>query len=237
LRFSKPQDACYADGDGAVLVADSGRNRVVVLAPDMTFQALIGKGQLHEPNRVCGNRDVVVVCDVNGPEEDDLFSESGSGLFCSFLPPASCIFGRVSVFGRRDGSLIARLGDVNMFPSRGCFLAGGLRLAIAEELLGVATVFNLADGAVLGCIGGDGERICERKTRIACSAFDELVVALGGTSGDGGPSVLRVYSDVGDDVLTFGRGFKCTHVAVHRSTVYATRRSGPGSGWQCVVWR
>jgi tripartite motif-containing protein 2/3/tripartite motif-containing protein 71 len=84
LQFRYPRQISVAP-DGFVFVADCDNDRVQVLTPTLDFHGFVGAGELKYPRGVCANADVVVV------------SESY---------PAS----RISVFDRRDGSLLRRFG-------------------------------------------------------------------------------------------------------------------------------
>ncbi len=81
----------------------------------------------------------------------------------------------------------------------------------------------------LFCIDGEfirhvGVGILKEPFGVACSAFDEVVVA------DSNSRRVVVFSDVGELLMTFGDG-AFTGVAVHGSTVFAQNLAT-----QCVVW-
>ncbi len=80
LQFHRPWQVHIAP-DGFVFVADWGNDRVHVLTPTLDFHGFVGAGDLRYLSGVCANADVVVVSEGN---------------------PAS----RISVFNRRDGSLL-----------------------------------------------------------------------------------------------------------------------------------
>ena len=70
-----------------------------------------------------------------------------------------------------------------------------------------------------------GVGVLKRPQGVACSAHDEIVVA------DTDNRCVRVFSDVGDLLMSFGDGC-ISGVVVHGSTVFAQN----GVGCQCVVW-
>jgi hypothetical protein len=84
LRFDSPFQARVAS-DGFVFVAELDKNRVQVLTPTLHFHGFVGEGRLVGPTGVCADDAIVVV------------SEGASD--------------RISVFKRRDGTLLRRFGS------------------------------------------------------------------------------------------------------------------------------
>jgi DNA-binding beta-propeller fold protein YncE len=192
---SAPLQFIHASGvgiapDGCVFVADAGNDRVQVLTPDLAFCCFIGVGQLERPSGVCANDDVIVV------------TES----------PAH----RVTVFNRRDGSLRHRFGSHGRgdgqlkYPNSVCILASDRHVAIADTDNCRVSVFSV-DGEFIRHVGTGR---LKGPSGVACSAFDELVVA------DYGSRCLFVFSATGDVLAKVGRG-KLTGVALHGGTVVA----------------
>jgi hypothetical protein len=120
----------------------------------------------------------------------------------------------VKVFRRSDGSLLSRFGPPGsgdgelMEPRRLCLVRGGSRIAVADCENHRVSVFS---------VGGEfihhvGVGLLFFPHGIACSAFDELVV-----SGDGG---FRIFSDVGDVLMSFSGDHALTDIALHDSTLF-----------------
>jgi sugar lactone lactonase YvrE len=192
--FKDPQQLCVAP-DGFVFVADTGHHRVQVLSPDLSAHSVIGEGQLRFPVGVCANADVVVVSDMKRR--------------------------LVFVFRRSDGGVVGCIGDDELLSAHGvCFMCDGRRVAVADAYLCRVSVFDI-DGSLVRHIG---EGVLNGAVSVACSAFDELVVA------DRGNYCVRVFSDVGDVLMTFGSGGIRT-IAIHESVVY-----GAVFGTGCTMW-
>jgi hypothetical protein len=193
LQFRYPGQVWIASDD-FVFVTDYGNNRVQVLTPTLEFHCSIGAGKLDYPVGVCANADIVVVT------EADL--------------------NRVSVFDRRDGALLRRFGSSGVGdgqlrrPSGVCFMSGDRHVAVVESDNHRVSVFSV-DGQFIRHVGV-GTSASPRG--VACSAFNELVVA------DVGSRCVRVYSDVGDLLMTFGDG-DFSGFAVHGSTMWAGLKS------------
>jgi tripartite motif-containing protein 2/3/tripartite motif-containing protein 71 len=200
LQFSNPYQVWIAPDD-FVLVADYGNHRVQVLTPTLDFHSFVGVGQLRGPVGVCANADVVVVSQVD--------------------------VDRVSVFNRRDGALARRFGSFGkgpgelMFPRGVCFMSGDRHVAVVEECQDRGSVFSI-DGQFIRHVGVG---VLMEPDGVACSDFDELVVA------DMGNRRVVVFSDVGELLMSFGDG-RFTGVVVHGSTVLAQESDMQ----QCVVW-
>jgi hypothetical protein len=139
--------------DGFVFVADSSNHRVQVLTPALDFHGFIGVGQLEYPAGVCASADVVVVAEL-----------------------VRC---RVSVFGRGDGALLRCFGcrgggDGQLSRPAGlCFLSDDRLIAVADEGNRRVCVFSV-DGEFIRHVGVG---VLKSPIGVACSPFDELVVA------------------------------------------------------------
>ncbi len=200
LRFERPCDLCIAPDD-FVFVADCVNERVQVMTPDLDFHSFVGVGQLRGPVGVCANADVVIVSEGVAP--------------------------RISMFNRHDGALVRRFGsrgsgDGQLSWPRGlCFMSGDRHVAVADYDPGRVSVFSI-DGQFIRHIGVG---VLKHPEGVACSAFDELVVA------DTGNCRIVVFSDVGELLMSFGERY-FTGVAVHGSTVFAQASNTQ----QCVLW-
>jgi tripartite motif-containing protein 2/3/tripartite motif-containing protein 71 len=202
LQFRYPRQISVAP-DGFVFVADCDNDRVQVLTPTLDFHGFVGVGSLHYPRGVCANADVVVV------SEDY---------------PAS----RISVFNRRDGSLLRRFGtsgsgDGELRWPRGlCFINDDRHIAVADSLNNRVSVFSV-DGQFIRHVGVGMLRGPES---IACSTVDELVVVA-----DSDNSRVAVFSASRDLIATSPVDRACVGVAVYGSTVFAMLSDQP----RCVV--
>jgi hypothetical protein len=151
LQFNTPCQV-WIDADGFVFVADFGNDRVQVLTPSLDFHAFVGVGSLHHPRGVCANADVVVV------------SEWG---------PAP----RISVFNRRDGSLLCRFGSVGSGdgqlrqPCGLCFINDNRHIAVADSHNNHRVSVFSVEGQFIRHVGVGMLRAPQS---IACTAFDEL---------------------------------------------------------------
>jgi DNA-binding beta-propeller fold protein YncE len=212
--LSRPHHIHVA-GDGFVFVAEHGGNCVSVLSPDtMQVHVRIGVGVLSCPTGVCASAHAVVVTE--------------------------CPSGRALLFRRSDGSLVRRFGrrgvatasggsddgmsrpDVLATPLGVCFMQGDGRVAVADSGNDRVSVFRVDDGEFVRHVGVG---VLESPNAVACSGFDELVVS------DVGNLCIRVFGELGDLLMTFGRGY-ATAVAVHGTTVLGVRYGGR----VCVVW-
>jgi DNA-binding beta-propeller fold protein YncE len=188
-----PLQVCIAP-DGFAFVADCYNHRVQpeVLTPTLDFHGTVGTGLLDRPAGVCANADVVVA------------SEWGAH--------------RIAVFNRRDGALLrpSRFGchgSAAGEPSapRGlCFMSGDRHVAVVEFNNHRVSVFSV-DGAFVSRVGVGVLLIPQG---VACSAFDELVVA------DTGNHRVVLFSADGQLLATFGRG-AFDGVALRGCTVHA----------------
>ncbi len=187
LQF-KGSRQVYVAPDGFVFIAECVNDRVQVLTPALDFHCFIGQGELRYPAGVCANADVVVVADQGD------------------YP--------VTVFSRRDGTLVRRFGcagggDGQLISAQGlCFMSGDRHVAVADRDNDRVSVFSV-DGEFIRHVGVG---VLRGPQGVAVSAFDELVVA------DTGNLHLRLFSATGDLLASGGRGF-ITGVAVHGGRV------------------
>ncbi len=201
LQFYNPGQV-WIDADGFVFVVDCGNDRVQVLTPTLDFHGFVGVGELRYPHGVCANADVVVV---------------------SQNYPAS----RISVFNRRDGSLLRCFGTFGSgdgelgMPFELCFIDDDRHIAVADRYNNRVGVFSV-DGQFIRHVGVG---MLRGPQSIACTAFDELVVA------DSGNSCVAVFSASGDLIATSAVDGACAGIAVHGGTVFAQLFDKP----RCVV--
>jgi DNA-binding beta-propeller fold protein YncE len=201
--LSQPRAICTAN-DGVVFVADYGNNRLPMLSPQLSFLGFVGDGVLRGPTGVCADADVVVVAEVHA--------------------------NRVSMFSRRDGSVVSRVGgfgrgDGLLSSPRGvCFMADHRHIAVADYGNHRVSVFSVRGDFVRHV----GVGVLWLPTSVACSAFDELVVA---DSGVRSPSV-HVFSDDGELAMALGTSL-CCGVAIHGTTVFAQGVTDQ----RCTVWQ
>jgi DNA-binding beta-propeller fold protein YncE len=207
LQFRRPVHLHVAPDD-FVFVADYGNKRVQVLTPTLDFHGFIGEGVLGYTTCVCADADVVVVGDIQTSADE-----------------------RITVFGRSDGAVIRRFGsngsgDGQLKQPRGlCFLSSK-RLAVADTDNHRVSVFSLR-GEFVRHVGVGALKF---PADVAASAFDEIVVA------NGWWEPARVFSDVGDLLLSLNFGAAdFVSVAVHGGTLFTEVRA-PAAGYQCVVW-
>jgi hypothetical protein len=166
LQFRSPWQVCVAR-DGFVFVADRGNGRVQVLTPSLDFHAFVGAERLDRPGGVCASDDAIVV------------SEWGAH--------------RVTVFNRRDDTLLRRFGTQGKGdgelcrPCGVCLMHGDRHVAVAECDKCRVSVFSV-DGDFIRHVGVG---TLKRPLGVACSSFDELVVA------DTGHGRVVVYSASG----------------------------------------
>jgi DNA-binding beta-propeller fold protein YncE len=191
----------WLDDDGFAFVADLHNRHVQVLSPDRSFHSFVGVGQLCGPTGVCASASIVVVVE----------SEAH----------------RVAVFRRSDRTLLYRFGASGrgagqlLNPRVVSFMSGGAQLAVVEKVGNRVSVFRV-DGSFVRHVGAG---VLRNPRGVACSAFDELVVA------DTDNRCLRLFSDAGELLKSFGYG-DFRGVAIHGCTVYAQDCDGR----RCVVW-
>jgi tripartite motif-containing protein 2/3/tripartite motif-containing protein 71 len=186
LQFNQPLQVWVASDDH-VFVADCDNDRVQVLTPRLDFHGFVGIGQLVRPAGVCADDDVIVV------------SEG--------------VAHRISVFNRHDGALLRRFGSEGSgdgqlsYPRGLCFMSGHRHVAVVDNTR--VSVFSV-EGEFIRHVG-----VGELKFPhgVACSAFDELVVA------DWGSNRVVVLSASGDMLVTMAGDF--TGVAIHGGTIFA----------------
>jgi hypothetical protein len=205
LHFFEPRQVWVAP-DGFVFVADWPNHCVQVLTPDLRFHGFVGACDLESPVGVCADAAVVVV------------SERVSH--------------RLSFFHRGDGTLFNRVESESTldddgspglltFPCGLCFVHSGRHVAVAVSGSNRVSVFAM-DGSLVRHVGAG---VLKRPTGVACSAFDEIVVA------DAGNRCVRVFSDADELLMSFGVG-GFTGVAVGGSTVFAADADAK----ECLVW-
>ncbi len=200
LQFKGPHQVWVASDD-FVFVADCGNNRVQVLTPRLDFHAFVGVGQLVDPSGVCADDDVILVSESNAH--------------------------RISVFKRGDGALLRRFGSEGSgdgqlkYPRGLCFMSGHRHIAVAEYGVTRVSVFSV-EGEFVRHVGV-GKR--GGAAGVACSAFDELVVAYWGNN-------LVVFSASGEVLKTMA-GSDFTGVAIHGSTIFAQTRNDN----KCILFK
>ncbi len=186
LQFKHPRQVWVASDD-FVFVADHGNRRVQVLTPRLDFHALVGVGELEYPVGVCANDAVVVASEGR--------------------------IHRVSVFSRCDGALLRRFGSQGSgagqlnWPLGLCFMSDERHVAVADIYNCRVSVFGV-DGDFIRHVG-DGAAYTPHG--VACSAYDELVVA------DRANRAVVVLDDSGKEVKTMARG-RFSGAAMHCGT-------------------
>jgi DNA-binding beta-propeller fold protein YncE len=189
LQFKDPRQV-WGASDDHVFVAEYGNKRVQVLTPRLDFHAFVGVGQLVGPVGVCADDDIIMV------------SELGAH--------------RISVFKRRDGALLRRFGsqgsgDGQLDVPRGlCFMPGHRHVAVADQYNNRVSVFSV-EGEFVRHVGVGKLRY---PYGVACSAFDELVVADSYAN-----KRVVVFSASGELLKTMAGGF--IGVAIHGGTIFA----------------
>jgi DNA-binding beta-propeller fold protein YncE len=189
LQFNSPCQVCIAPDD-FVFVADRRNNRVQVLTPSLDFHGFVGAGQLRGPCGVCVDADVVVASEL--------------------------LTHRVSVFNRCDGALLRRFGYKGsgrcqlLLPRGLCLMPACRHVAVADYGNHRVSVFSVAGGFIRHV----GVGALYRPVGVACSAFDELVVA------DWRSNRVVVFGAGGDGTTTLFRG-EYGAVGVHGGAVFA----------------
>jgi DNA-binding beta-propeller fold protein YncE len=187
LQFSNPLQVWVA-ADDFVFVADAGNSRIQVLTPDLDFHGFVGAGELGNPTGVCANSDVVVVSETR-PD-------------------------RMSVFNRHDGALLRRIGSTGFgdgelnIPRALCFLSYDSHVAVADWGNARVSMFSL-EGEFVRHVG---RGVLKFAHSVACSAFDELVVADGNR--------MRLFSASGDLVRTLGEERRPEVPSPHNGVIY-----------------
>jgi DNA-binding beta-propeller fold protein YncE len=189
LQFERPHQVWVAS-DGFVFVADFFNHHVQVLTPRLGFHRFVGVGQLDGPSGVCADDDVIVVSEADAD--------------------------RITVFNRRGGARLRRFGsqgsgDGQLSSPLGlCFIPRHRHVAVADWNNRRVSVFSI-DGEFVRHVGVG---VLRGPKGVACSAFDELVVAdfLGGR--------VVVFSASGEVLTTMGPDY-FTGVTIHGGTIFA----------------
>jgi hypothetical protein len=202
LQFKKPLQVWIAPDD-IVFVADRDNHRVQVLTPRLDFHAFIGVGELKTPAGVCANDAVVVVSETN--------------------------VHRISVFSRGDGALLRRFGSRGSgdgelkWPLGLCFMSDERHVTVADNYNNRVSVLSV-DGEFIRHVG---MREVVKPSCVACTAYDEIVVADKGRHrvdelvlADNCRSRIAVFSASGELLKTMGGG-GFSGLAVHGSTIFA----------------
>jgi DNA-binding beta-propeller fold protein YncE len=150
LQFRSPHQVWVAS-DGFVFVADRGNSRVQVLTPSLDFHGYIAVQR--GPSGVCAN--------------DAIFVVSHASVHC------------IAIYNRGNGAFIrgfgrwgSRNGQLDN-PQGLCFMAGDRHVAVAECNNNRVSVFSV-EGEFVRHVGVGK---LSWPAGVACSAFDELVVA------------------------------------------------------------
>jgi DNA-binding beta-propeller fold protein YncE len=190
LQFKNPRQVWVASDDH-MFVAEHGNNRVQVLTPRLDFHGFVGVGQLVGPSGVCADDDVIMV------SEADAY--------------------RISVFKRGDGALLRRFGSLGSgdgqlhTPQGLCFMSGHRHVAVADYNNSRLSIFS-EEGEFVRHVGVGKLRYPQG---VACSAFDEIVVA------DTGNVSVVVFSGSSEMLRTMCRDSQFSGVAMHGGTVFA----------------
>jgi DNA-binding beta-propeller fold protein YncE len=181
----------FSAADGVVFVTEYGNNRVQVLTPHLDFHSFVGIGQLDHPEAVCANADIVVVL------------EDRARL--------------ISVFNRAGGARVRRFlsgGGGSWLRSGLCFVSGGRDVACADCCTDRVRVFSVS-GEFIRDVGAG---VLKSPSGVACSAFDELVVA------DYGNTRVAVFSPGDDPVLVMTMDCCAWHISgVSMTAAWCTR--------------
>jgi DNA-binding beta-propeller fold protein YncE len=203
LQLNHPAQVWIAD-DGVVFVADSHNSRVQVLTPglDACASSLGAPADtLRTPVGVCANADIVVVSEVGAH--------------------------RLTVLKRSDGSVVRTIGcegsgDGQLKTPCGlCFVSGGSHVAVADCGSHRVSVFGV-DGTFVRHVGVG---VLESPIGVACSAFDELVVA---------DIHIQLFSASGVLLRSFGDSFDIASVAIHGDTIFAQDKLERGQ--KCMLY-
>jgi DNA-binding beta-propeller fold protein YncE len=189
LQFKQPSQV-YVAPDGFVFVADTCNNRVQVLTPRLDFHGFIGAGMLYHPFGVCANADVIVVSDASLSDRVTVFNRRGGTVR------------RFGAFGSSDGELNE--------PRGLCFMSGDRQIAVADASSSRVSVYSV-DGEFIRHVGVG---VLRGPCGVACSSFDELVVA------DSRSCRVVLFTCYGD-VRALTLSWQCTGVAVCGGTVMA----------------
>jgi DNA-binding beta-propeller fold protein YncE len=190
LGFFEPRQVWVASDD-YVFVADACNRRVQVLTPRFDFHGFVGVGQLSDAVGVCASADVVVVSENKSAQRISVFNRGDGTLRCRFGSK-----------GSHDGQLKCPLGL--------CFMSNDRHVAVAEYRNRRVSVFSVG-GTFVRHIGVG---VLKRPQGVACSAFNELVVA------DSGLRRVVLFNASGVVAMTMGRG-EFNSVVVHGSAIVA----------------
>ncbi len=203
LRFDFPRHLLYTAADGFMFVAERHRFHPPRVTRELDFHGFVGVGDVHFHVGVCADADVVIVSDGH--------------------------LHRVTVCHRADGSVVTHFGSSGdgdgqlSSPAGVCFVEQRRCVAVADCGNNRVAVFTI-DGTFVRHVGVG---VLVQPKDVAASAFDELVVA------DYGNNCIRVFSDVGELLLTLHDGVGAlSSVAVHGSTVFGMECHEH----RCVLW-
>ncbi len=191
VQHAQPYQLCVAHDD-FVFVAERDKHRVQALTPTLDFHCYIGEGHVRYPAGVCVSADVVVVTEGIDDRVSVFNRDSSSALLRQF-----------GCSGSGDGQLSS--------PTGVCFMSGDRHVAVADCGNRRVSVLSVDDGEFVRHVGV-GVLSCP--TGVACSAFDELVVA------DPGASRFVVFSAAGDVVMAVDEGIFFS-VAVRGGAIFA----------------
>jgi hypothetical protein len=185
----------WAASDDFVFVADAGNRRVQVLSPCLGFHGFVGDSE-----------HLVYPVGVCADDHAVFVSDESAA--------------RISVFNRADGAFLRCFGSLNT-PQGLCFVGNNSRIAVAEYGNSRISVFHV-DGTFDRFLGGGV--LCWPHS-IACTAFDEFVVA------DSGSRCVFVFNSLGELRNKVGT-YSFTGVLVHRGAIFAQSIHAS----ECVVY-
>jgi hypothetical protein len=202
LQFRHPHQIWIASNE-FVYIAESVNHRIQVLTPrDFDFYGFVGVGKLRDPIGVSGDDDVLIVTEWT-----------------------SC---QIVVFARLDGTLLRRIGsrgsdDGQLERPYGlCILPRTRLIAVAERYNHRISMFTMEGVFVRHVRPGR----LKFPTGIACSDFDELIVA--------DSRRVNVLNASGELCRTMGDGFYYVGIAIHGVTVFARLRDERDDA--CIVF-
>ncbi len=159
LQFRSPAWLCFAASDDFVFVPEMDNNRIQVLTPRLEFHSFVGVGQIYRPKCVCANDEIIAAT------EETRHS--------------------VVVFSRGDGALIRRFGNRGagdgemQWPGGLCLMASHRQLAVVSSWNHSISIFTF-EGVFVRHVGVG---TLYHPGGVACSAYNELVVADGTNRG------------------------------------------------------
>lgn len=184
LQFRLPGQIWVA-ADDFVFVAEFQGRRVQALTPQLEFHRYYGADVLECVKGVCANEHIVVVVDMS--------------TLCVFDRKDALLLRRFARKGGHDGEL--------SHPGSVCFLAGDQCVAVADNANHRVSVFETT-GAFVRQIGVG---FLHEPASVACSAWDELVVAHD-------PGVC-VFGSAGELRWALKR-YCASSVALHHTKIY-----------------